>query len=56
MKLDEKQVLKQVETKETKAEKQKKLFDRFKEWLLESEFSLLKKVKFMVLKGVEITP
>ena len=34
----------------------KKLFDKFKTWLLESEFSMLKKVKYMVLKGVEVTP
>ena len=56
LKDEEKKEGEQVETKETKAERQKKLFDKFKTWLLESEFSMLKKVKYMVLKGVEVTP
>lgn len=32
------------------------MFSDFKEWLLNSEMRLLKKVKYMVINGIEVTP
>ena len=43
-------------TEEERKQKQKELFEGFKDWLLTSEHHLLKKVKYMILQGLDVSP
>ena len=40
---------------ERKSKEAEEGYDGFKKWLLESEYQLLRKVKYMVINGMEVT-